>query len=67
MQNDKATTTEPNNSDTIGSIVLGDENYMQHDGDICEFDSNKLQQKPLFKLHVIVNVTLEERQKCHDL
>ena len=41
----------------------GVENDIQGDVDICEYDSNTLQQKPLFELHGIGNLILKGRQK----
>ena len=38
------TTSEHNSIDSIECVVLGEDNNMQDDVDICEYDSNKLQQ-----------------------
>ena len=38
---------EHKNIDILESIVLGEENDMQDGIDICEYDSNTLQQRPL--------------------
>ena len=52
-----------NNIETIKVIVQDEENDMHGDFVICEYDSNRFQQKPLFELHEIGNVILIERQK----
>ena len=38
---------------------------MQGDDDIYEYDSNTLQQKPLFELYGIGNVILKEGKKSY--
>ena len=52
------TISTDSNIETIESIV-----QYEGDVDICEYDSNTFQQKPLFELHGICNVILKERQK----
>ena len=58
---DVVTASEQYQTDTTGNIVLGDEKDMQNDVNICEHDSNTLQQNT--ELHGIGNVILKDRQK----
>ena len=62
-ENNMVTTSKYNTIETLESIVQGEENGMQHDVEVCEYDSNTLQQKTLFELHGIGNVILKDRQK----
>ena len=55
--------SEHNNVNIIQGIDPSEENGMQDDGDICEYDNSTIQQKPLFELHGISNVILKDRQK----
>ena len=45
---DVVTASEHNNINTIISIGLGDKNDMQDDVDMCEYDSNTMQQENNF-------------------
>ena len=61
-QKDMAAASECSDIDTTESIVLVEENGIQDDVDICEYDSNTLQQNPLFELQWIYSVILKERK-----
>ena len=49
--------------DTVESIVQDEENDVQGDVHICEYDSNILQQKTFFEHHGTGDVISKERQK----
>ena len=59
--------SEHNNIGTIGSIALGEENDLQDEVYIYEYDSNTWHQNWLFELSGIRNVILKETQKCIQL
>ena len=60
-QKDMVIYTEHNNIDNIKKITLSEENDMQEDVDICQYDSKTLQQKQFLEMHRICNVLLKER------
>ena len=62
-QKDMVTASRENNIETIDSILQGEENDVQDDVDIYEYDCNRFQQKTLLELHGNDNVILKGKKE----